>query len=71
MQPDCVAAINAFIDELKPSGLVVCCRLNEYRWLPTSPEIERSHLPRIVKLEERWASISKGVDLSWRRFVRR
>jgi hypothetical protein len=34
MQPDCVAAINAFIEELKPSGLVVCCRLNEYRWLP-------------------------------------
>jgi hypothetical protein len=34
MQPDCVAAINAFVDELTPSGLVVCCRLNEYRWLP-------------------------------------
>ena len=34
MQPDCVAAINAFIDEFNPSGLVVCCRLNEYRWLP-------------------------------------
>jgi hypothetical protein len=34
MQPHCVAAINAFIEELKLSGLVVCCRLNEYRWLP-------------------------------------
>jgi hypothetical protein len=34
LQPDCVAAINAFIEELKPSGLVICCRLNEYRWLP-------------------------------------
>jgi hypothetical protein len=34
LQPDCVAAINAFIDEFNPSGLVVCCRLNEYRWLP-------------------------------------
>jgi predicted NACHT family NTPase len=34
MQPDCVAAINAFIEESEPSGLVVCCRLNEYRWLP-------------------------------------
>jgi eukaryotic-like serine/threonine-protein kinase len=33
-QPDCVAAINAFIEGFKPSGLVVCCRLNEYRWLP-------------------------------------
>jgi TIR domain/NACHT domain len=34
-QPDCVTAINAFIEEFNPSGLVVCCRLNEYRWLPT------------------------------------
>jgi hypothetical protein len=29
-----VGAINTFIDELNPPGLVVCCRLNEYRWLP-------------------------------------
>jgi hypothetical protein len=34
LQPDCVAAINTFIGEFNPSGLVVCCRLNEYRWLP-------------------------------------
>ena len=34
LQPDCVAAINAFIGEFNPSGLLVCCRLNEYRWLP-------------------------------------
>ena len=34
LQPDCVAAINAFIEESNPSGLVVCCRLNEYPWLP-------------------------------------
>jgi predicted NACHT family NTPase len=34
IQPDCVSAINAFIEEFNPSGLVVCCRLNEYRWLP-------------------------------------
>jgi hypothetical protein len=34
IQPDCVATINAFIEEFEPSGLVVCCRLNEYRWLP-------------------------------------
>jgi hypothetical protein len=33
-QPECVAAINALIEESNPSGLVVCCRLNEYRWLP-------------------------------------
>jgi hypothetical protein len=34
IQSDCVAAINAFIEEFQPSGLVVCCRLNDYRWLP-------------------------------------
>jgi hypothetical protein len=34
LQPDCVAAINAFIEESNPSGLVVCSRLNNYRWLP-------------------------------------
>jgi DNA polymerase III delta prime subunit len=34
IQPGCVAAINSFIEESNPSGLVVCCRLNEYRWLP-------------------------------------
>jgi eukaryotic-like serine/threonine-protein kinase len=34
LQPDCVAAINDYIDGSETSGLVVCCRLNEYRWLP-------------------------------------
>jgi DNA polymerase III delta prime subunit len=34
LQPDCVTAVNAFIDEFNPAGLAVCCRLNEYRWLP-------------------------------------
>jgi eukaryotic-like serine/threonine-protein kinase len=34
VQPDCVAAINDFIDGSNPSGLVVCCRLLEYQWLP-------------------------------------
>jgi hypothetical protein len=28
LQPNCVTAINDFIDESTPSGLVVCCRLN-------------------------------------------
>jgi NACHT domain len=46
MQPYCVAAINAFIDQLSPSGLVVCCRLNEYRWLP-----ERLKLNGAIRLE--------------------
>ena len=34
LQPECVAAINEFIDQFKPPGLVVCCRLMEYQWLP-------------------------------------
>jgi hypothetical protein len=34
MRPDYVAAINAYIEASNPSGLVVWCRLNEYRWLP-------------------------------------
>ena len=46
LQPDCVAAINTFIEEFNPSGLVVCCRLNEYRWLP-----ERLKLNGAISLE--------------------
>jgi eukaryotic-like serine/threonine-protein kinase len=46
MQPDCVTAINAFIEEFNPSGLVVCCRLNEYRWLP-----KRLKLNGAIRLE--------------------
>lgn len=34
VQPACVAAINVFIENKKPSGLVVCSRLAEYEWLP-------------------------------------
>ena len=34
LQPDCVTAINDFIDRSEPSGIVVCCRLMEYQWLP-------------------------------------
>jgi hypothetical protein len=46
LQPDCVASINTFIDEMNPPGLVVCCRLNEYRWLP-----ERLKLNGAIHLE--------------------
>jgi eukaryotic-like serine/threonine-protein kinase len=45
-QSDCVAAINAFVEELNPSGLVVCCRLLEYQWLP-----ERLKLNGAISLE--------------------
>jgi hypothetical protein len=34
LQPDWVGAINAFIEDYNPSGLVVCSRLTEYQWLP-------------------------------------
>jgi hypothetical protein len=34
VRPNCVATMNEFIEKSNPSGLVVCCRLNEYRWLP-------------------------------------
>jgi DNA polymerase III delta prime subunit len=72
MQPDCVSAINAFIEEFKPSGLVVCCRLNEYRWLPKrlklngairieplSPEEVNKYL---VAAGSRLAALREAVD---------
>jgi eukaryotic-like serine/threonine-protein kinase len=34
LRPDCVRAINEFIEQFEPAGLVVCCRLLEYQWLP-------------------------------------
>src|SRR5262249_15957914 len=34
LQSDCAAAINEFVEEFNPPGLVVCSRLDEYRWLP-------------------------------------
>jgi hypothetical protein len=46
LQPDCVATINEFIEKNKPSGLVVCCRLTEYQWLP-----ERLRLNGAICLE--------------------
>ena len=33
-QADCVEAINTYIDQAEPAGLVVSCRLMEYQWLP-------------------------------------
>lgn len=33
-QADCVEAINTYITQFEPPGLVVCCRLMEYQWLP-------------------------------------
>ena len=59
LQPDCVAAINAFIEEFKPSGLVVCCRLNEYRWLPKRLKLNGAICIEPLSSEE-VASISPG-----------
>lgn len=33
-QADFVAAINAYIEKHKLPGLAVCCRLQDYFWLP-------------------------------------
>lgn len=33
-QADCVATINVFIEQYEPPGLAVCCRLQDYYWLP-------------------------------------
>ena len=58
LQPDCVAAINAFIEEFNLSGLVVCCRLNEYRWLP-----ERLKLNGAICLEPlSFEEVNKYLD---------
>jgi hypothetical protein len=58
MQPDCVAAINAFIEEFQPCGLVVCCRLNEYRWLPKRLKLNGAICIEPLSSEE----VSKYLD---------
>jgi DNA polymerase III delta prime subunit len=57
-QPDCVTAINAFIEKFKPSGLVVCCRLNEYRWLPTRLKLNGAICIESLSTEE----VTKYLD---------
>jgi hypothetical protein len=74
LQPDCVAAINTFIEKLDPPGLVICCRLNEYRWLP-----ERLKLNGAICLEplskdevDQYLDLAKlVVAANWRCFARR
>jgi hypothetical protein len=58
LQPDCVTAINAFIDEMSPSGLVVCCRLNEYQWLPKRLKLNGAICLEPLSSEE----VSKYLD---------
>jgi predicted NACHT family NTPase len=69
-QPECVASINAFIEEFQPSGLVVCCRLNEYRWLPKRLKLNGAICIEPLSSEE-VSKFSTRVALSWRRFGRR
>jgi eukaryotic-like serine/threonine-protein kinase len=57
-QPDCVNAINAFVEEFHPSGLVVCCRLNEYRWLPKRLKLNGAICIEPLSSEE----VSKYLD---------
>jgi eukaryotic-like serine/threonine-protein kinase len=58
LQPDCVAAINDFIDGSEPTGIVVCCRLMEYQWLP-----KRLKLNGAIRLESLSSEeVSKYLD---------
>jgi eukaryotic-like serine/threonine-protein kinase len=60
MQPDCVATINTYIEQFHPSGLVVCCRLNEYRWLPKRLKLNGAICIEPLGSEE----VSKYLDAS-------
>jgi hypothetical protein len=58
LQPDCVSAINVFIEDFNPSGLVVCCRLLEYRWLPERLKLDGAICLEPLSPEE----VSKYLD---------
>ena len=58
LRADCVTAINAFIEQSSPSGLVVCCRLNEYRWLPERLKLNGAICIESLSSEE----VSKYLD---------
>ena len=62
LQPDCVAAINAYIDNFKPSGLAVCCRLSEYRWLPNRLKLNGAVCIEPLSREAVNAYLVKGGD---------
>ncbi len=60
LQPDCVAAINDYIDKSKPSGLVVCCRLMEYQWLPQRLKLNGAVCLEPLSAAEVSAYLTKG-----------
>ena len=60
LQPDCVAAINDFIDESELSGIVVCCRLMEYQWLPDRLKLNGAICLESLSSEEVGKYLAKG-----------
>jgi hypothetical protein len=60
LQPDCLGAINAFIEESNPSGLVVCCRLNQYRWLPERLKLNGAICLESISSEEVSSYLDSG-----------
>ena len=60
LQPDCVAAINDFIDESEPSGIVVCCRLMEYQWLPDRLKLNGAICLESLSSEEVGKYLARG-----------
>jgi hypothetical protein len=52
LQPDCVAAINEFIDRFGPSKIAVCCRLTEYRWMPERLKLNSAICIESLSIEE-------------------
>jgi len=60
LQPDCVAAINDFIDESEPSGIVVCCRLMEYQWLPHRLKLNGAICLESLSAEEVGKYLARG-----------
>jgi eukaryotic-like serine/threonine-protein kinase len=59
-QPDCVTAINHFIDDYEPSGIVVCCRLMEYQWLPKRLKLNGAICIESLGLDEVSKFLAKG-----------
>jgi predicted NACHT family NTPase len=60
LQPDCVATINDFMDESRPSGIVVCCRLMEYQWLPDRLKLNGAICLESLSAEEVGKYLAKG-----------
>jgi len=60
MQPDFVAAINAFIEEFKAVRTRGCCPLNEYRWLPERLKLNGAICLEPLSSEEVCSYLAEG-----------